>query len=160
MTLTPIPLQPLERGYLKVLRTRSAVSWAILAVIALFGGALLQWRAGGWAMLMAVPVAAYGAFSTIILARARWRRWGYAFTGSELHVSRGWLFQMHTIVPVSRVQHIDISQGPLERGAGVATLSLHTAGSENSLVVLPGLSRERAEALRDTIRGRIGDTPW
>ena len=72
----------------------------------------------------------------------------------------GWLTREHTIVPLSRVQHIDVSQGPIERSAGVATLSLHTAGTENSLVVLPGISRQRAEEIRDAIRGRISDAPW
>ena len=95
-----------------------------------------------------------------MLAPGRWRRWGYAFTERELHVARGWLVRVHTVVPVARVQHIDVSQGPLERGAGVATLRLHTAGTEGSLVTLPGISAARAEEIRDAIRARIDDAPW
>jgi membrane protein YdbS with pleckstrin-like domain len=50
------------------------------------------------------------------------------------------------------VQHIDIAQGPIERMCEVWQLVLNTAGTLNSQVRLPGLSRATAEALRDEIR--------
>lgn len=160
MAFEPVQLQSLERGYLRVLRIRSAIGWTILSAIAAAADAILHSRAGVTPGVVAGPVVLLGVMATIVLVPRRWRRWGYAFTDSELHVARGWLTRVHTIVPVSRVQHIDVSQGPIERGAGVAVLSLHTAGTENSLVVLPGISRLRAEAIRDAIRGRISDAPW
>jgi membrane protein YdbS with pleckstrin-like domain len=101
-------------------------------------------------------VAALIAGWMILSAGRRWRRWGYAFTGRELHVAHGWLVHVHTIVPVSRVQHIDVSQGAFERIFGVSTLSLHTAGTEASVVVLPGVTRDTAEEIRDAIRIQIG----
>ncbi|GAA3718661.1 hypothetical protein GCM10022268_28690 [Sphingomonas cynarae] len=64
------------------------------------------------------------------------------------------------MVPLSRVQHIDVSQGPVERAFGVARLILHTAGTSHAVVVLPGLSRVKAEELRDSIRVRIRPEAW
>ncbi len=160
MAFEPVQLQPLERGYLRVLRIRSAMGWTIVSAIAAAADVVLHWRTGVSPGVVAGPVILLGLISTIFLVPRGWRRWGYAFTDSELHVAHGWLTRVHTVVPVSRVQHIDVSQGPIERGAGVAVLSLHTAGTENSLVVLPGISRQRAEAMRDAIRGRISDAPW
>lgn len=160
MAFEPVPLQPLERGYLRVLRIRSALGWLVLAAMAAVADVGLQWRAGFPPGVVGGPVLLFGLLSIVVLVPGRWRRWGYAFTDRELHVASGWLTRVHTIVPVSRVQHIDVSQGPIERSAGVATLSLHTAGTENSLVVLPGISRARAEEIRDAIRARISDAPW
>lgn len=160
MAFTPVPLQMLERGYLRVMRIRSTLGWLVLVVISAVADGVLHLRSGTPAGVVAGPVALFGVLSTVFLVPGRWRRWGYAFTERELHVARGWLMRVHTVVPVSRVQHIDVSQGPLERSAGVVTLSLHTAGTENSLVVLPGISRQRAEEIRDAIRARISDAPW
>lgn len=160
MAIELVPLQPLERGYLRVLRIRSAIGWLVLVSIAAVADAILHWRFGSPFGLLAGPVLTLGIASVALMVPGRWRRWGYAFTDRELHVASGWLTRTHTVVPVSRVQHIDVSQGPVERSAGVATLSLHTAGTEGSLVRLPGISRERAEELRDAIRGRISDAPW
>ncbi|HEX8256822.1 MAG TPA: PH domain-containing protein, partial [Allosphingosinicella sp.] len=72
-----------------------------------------------------------------------------------LHIGRGVWTKTETIVPLARVQHIDVSQGPLERAFGISRLILHTAGTMHSLVVLPGLARGTAEAMRDDIRARI-----
>ncbi|AQR60340.1 hypothetical protein BZG35_00715 [Brevundimonas sp. LM2] len=160
MAFAPVPLQPLERGYLAVLRLRSLIGWSINAGLAAVADVGLHARTGLPFGVVVIPILLLGLISVVFLVPGRWRRWGYAFTERELHVARGWLTRVHTIVPVARVQQIDVSQGPLERGAGVATLSLHTAGTENSLVVLPGISRQRAEDIRDAIRGRIRDAAW
>ncbi len=160
MTLPLVPLEPLERGYLTVLRVRAAIGALILLVAAALGDVLLLPELGlahGWII---APAAAVAVWTTIIAPPRRWRRWGYAFTGRELHVARGWLFRAHTIVPVVRVQHIDVAQGPIERGCGVATLVLHTAGTDAATVALPGITRAGAEEIRDAIRAQLTERPW
>lgn len=154
----PVVLEPLERAYLGVMRVRAVILWGLLAVVAAAGDAALVWRLGSLPGLLTGPSLAFGLLAVLWAAPRRWGRWRYAFTGTELHVQRGWLVRLYTVVPVVRVQHIDLGQGPLERGARVATLQLHTAGTEHSLVVLPGLALARAEAIRDAIRAQIRDT--
>lgn len=85
----------------------------------------------------------------------RYESWGYAAEADELHIRKGIFVREHVVLPFGRVQHIDLSQGPVERHYGVATLTLHTAGTRNSAVALPGLAREDAERMRDEIRGKI-----
>jgi membrane protein YdbS with pleckstrin-like domain len=160
MLLPDIPLQPLERGQINVMRLTGAVG---------FGGATIAAAIPGWALsqswewlpVWAAPlvIALLGIWS-ILLAPRRWARWGWAWTGRELHVASGWLVQSHTIVPAARVQHIDVTQGPVQRMFGVATLVLHTAGTANSEVDLPGISRETAEEIRDAIREHLSSDPW
>ena len=38
---------------------------------------------------------------------------------------------------------------------GLASLTVHTAGTHNSIVTLPGLARNQAEAMRDAMRLHI-----
>jgi membrane protein YdbS with pleckstrin-like domain len=84
-----------------------------------------------------------------------YRALGYLLDADELWIVRGTWTRTITTVPLDRVQHIDVSQGPLERAFAVSRLVLHTAGTLNSLVVLPGLTRATAEGIRDEIRARI-----
>jgi uncharacterized protein len=155
MSLTIVPLQPLERAQLNVMRVRAAVVAAavIAAAIVLEVGLADRMPIHGPIAAAALLV---GIWLAVVAPPRQWRRWGYAFTGSELHVARGWWTRIHTIVPVLRVQHIDVVQGPLERSFGVARLILHTAGTDDTTVVLPGVTRSRAEEIRDAIRERIG----
>ena len=84
------------------------------------------------------------------LVRTRWR-----LDAQGLGLRRDLMWQLETRIPLSRVQHLDLRRGPLERRAGLATLIVHTAGTHNSVVTLPGLSPERAVAIRDAIRAEI-----
>lgn len=88
-----------------------------------------------------------------------YRSWGYRMDEEELRLVHGVLTNVETLVPLKRVQHLDISQGPIERAFGVCRLVLHTAGTAHSQVVLPGLSRETAEAMRAEIRAHIRQEP-
>jgi membrane protein YdbS with pleckstrin-like domain len=91
----------------------------------------------------------------IILPARIYRRWGYAMEADRLRVLRGFLFRTDTVVPFNRIQHIDVSQGPIERLNNVSRLIVHTAGTHNSVVVLPGLEPGEADAMREEIRSHI-----
>lgn len=80
---------------------------------------------------------------------------GYVMGADRLRVVRGILFRSDSVVPFGRVQHIDVNQGPLERYYGLATLTVHTAGTHNASVHLPGLEQGLARAMREEIRAHI-----
>lgn len=161
MLLPDTPLHPLEHGQLKAMRLSAAVFWIIATLFSIGPGFGLS-TAFDWfpIWLPTAVIAPLGLWSVLIATPARWARWGWAWTGKELHVASGWLARRHTIVPAARVQHIDVTQGPVERMFGVATLVLHTAGTANSQVDLPGITRETAEEIRDAIRDQLTVDPW
>lgn len=136
------------------------LTWAVALALAILAAALigdlLAEQAGarrglvlGAGLLTIVPL--------LLGPLRRFHSWGYALDDRELQVAHGVLTRMHTTVPLGRVQHIDISQGPVERVWGVCRLVLHTAGTMHSRVQLPGLRRADAEAMRDRIRAQIRD---
>jgi membrane protein YdbS with pleckstrin-like domain len=150
----PADIQPVEPSYRNALRARAAVFW-----VPVFIASFVLDRA----VLPGTPVeglipALVGAvaLSGIIIAPDRiYRRLGYAIDGRLLRTVRGWLFHTDTIVPFVRVQHIDVMRGPFDKWFGTATLVVHTAGTHNSVVTLPGLSPERAAEIREAIRHEI-----
>jgi membrane protein YdbS with pleckstrin-like domain len=155
MSLTIVPLHPIDRGQLHVMRVNAAVTAIVLIVPAIIAEFALADRIPVRGAIAGAAVL-LGLWIAVFAPSRRWRHWGYAFTGRELHVGRGWWTRVHTIVPVLRVQHIDVAQGPLERSFGVARLILHTAGTDDTTVTLPGITRGTAEGIRDAIRERIG----
>ncbi len=147
-----LPAQP---GYRTVLRVR----W-LIAAVPVVGFAIavdvLLLRDGGlpWGFLSVASVLLALLLGTIMPTRQH-RRLGYVMGADSLRVLRGMMFHSDTIVPFVRVQHIDIGQGPIERLAKVAHVVVHTAGTHNSTVTLPGLAYADAIVMRDTIRGHI-----
>ena len=70
-------------------------------------------------------------------------------------LERGIWNRVRTVVPLRRIQHLDVSQDVLERNFDLGKLIVHTAGTRSSDVVLPGLRYEEAERLRDTVKHYI-----
>lgn len=79
---------------------------------------------------------------------------------SEHHMSfySGVLFQQVAVQPFTRLQHIEITRGPLERALGLATLKLFSAGGAQHTLAIPGLPMADAEQLRGAILGSKGLT--
>lgn len=105
--------------------------------------------------LIAGPVLLVALALIIRIPMRRYSARGYQMSTDRLRVVRGVLMRSDTVVPFSRVQHIDVHQGPLERFFGIATLTLHTAGNHNASVALPGLGEPLAREMREDIRAHI-----
>lgn len=102
-----------------------------------------------------VPVVLVAVFLILMVPLRRFNARGYDMAGDRLRVVKGLLFRSDTVVPFSRVQHIDVEQGPLERAFGIARLILHTAGTHNASVTLPGLAHQDAMNMREEIRAHV-----
>lgn len=101
----------------------------LLPFLWLAAAILLAWHAHRW------PVLEY-------------RHTSYRVDGLGIEIRRGVFWRSAIQVPRSRVQHTDVSQGPLERRCGLGTLVIYTAGTDHAKVELPGLSHGVALRLR------------
>jgi membrane protein YdbS with pleckstrin-like domain len=148
------PLLAVEPSYKNVLRLRYAVSWGFLSLVALILDLGIWGRTpiGGILPLAALVI---GLIATLLFPARTYRRLRYRLTGRILQVLRGWLFHTDTVVPLVRVQHLDVVRGPLDKIFGTASLVVHTAGTHNSIVTLPGLAPGRAAEMRDIIREQV-----
>lgn len=101
--------------------------------------------------LMVLMLALVIAIVAATVALNRWRNTFWKLDEEALHVRRGKTWFKHICVPRSRVQHLDFERGPLERRYGLATLVVHTAGSQERAVRQSGLLLADAEYLRDVL---------
>lgn len=107
----------------------------------------------GWVMALLVVL-----WVIVILALAwsshRWpevehRHASYKIDQRGIEIRRGVFWRQVIHVPRSRVQHTDVSQGPIERGFGLGTLVIYTAGTDHARVDLSGLEHATALRIRD-----------
>jgi membrane protein YdbS with pleckstrin-like domain len=147
-------LQPVEPSYRHVLRVQLLLAWLPLIVVGVvLDRTLLEDTSLYGALAVGVPLIA--ALAVASAPGRIYQRLRYGLTEKLLQVVRGWLFHTDTIVPFVRVQHLDVKRGPLDKMFGTATLVVHTAGTHNSIVTVPGLSPERAAEIRDVIREHV-----
>ena len=120
------------------------------AVLATATDLVSPWLAGAAALVLAIAAGLWrGARQYAAFA---WR-----LDADGLAVRRGTLWQSETRVPATRVQHLDVKRGPLQRRRDVSTLVVHTAGTRQSTVTVPHLDAADAERLRDALSRQIDD---
>jgi membrane protein YdbS with pleckstrin-like domain len=100
-------------------------------------------------LIVAVAVVVAGFLAERFLAR-RVAAWGYAERDDDLMVRRGVLVRRQSVIPYGRMQFIDVTAGPVERGLSLATVRMHTAAAASDARI-PGLERPEAARLRDQL---------
>jgi uncharacterized protein len=147
-------LRPLARSALTVWTVRNGII-ALLFILS----AIVYDVSGIFAAERGLPVGAataavliIGVAYSFLLPRLRYRFWRFALREEELLLEHGIFNRIRTVVPLRRIQHLDVSQNILEREYGVGKLIVHTAGTRGNTVIVPGLDFEEAERLRDAIR--------
>ncbi|MHC3000186.1 membrane protein [Microbacterium sp. HJ5] len=123
----------------------STGSFLLIVIAATLVLALLLEQA--WAWIPGGILTAIMVWSLAILPRQA-RSIGYQLREDDLVFRRGILWQRFVAVPYGRMQLVDITHGPLDRGFGIAQLKFVTAAATTG-VVIPGLEQQTAETLRD-----------
>jgi len=142
------PLDPRYRTLLGVVALIASVPFIIAALI------VENLRVAPTGIFIG-PVVIIAAVIIMRLPLRRYAARGFAMVEERLRVVRGIWWRSDSVVPFGRVQHIDVNRGPLERYFGLATLTVHTAGTHGASVHLPGLAYADALAMRDAIRAHI-----
>ena len=141
-----IHVQRIAGGIFAAIVSGLALAGSAIAILA--GDELPGWV--GWSLPFLWPA------GTILLAwhAYRWppleyRHTSYRVDALGLEIRRGVYWREVIHVPRSRVQHTDVSQGPVERRYGLATLVVYTAGTDYAKIDLAGLEHGTALRLRD-----------
>ena len=151
--LTELRMQPLDPAVTRVWMIKGGLFIAFLLIVTI-GIDIIRFIRGSagipgqWTLL----VVAIGTPCIILLPRLKYRFWRYELREDELRTVRGILNRVHTIVPLRRVQHLDVSQDLIENNFNLGKLVVHTAGTRSSDVIVPGLRFEEATRLRDELR--------
>ncbi len=139
MTAAPVrePAWSLPRSAVSLWTTESvigcfflglAVAAFLLFVPASTGGPIpvLRWL---------VPVGA-AVYAVVAIGVRPWfmhRVYRWEITGDAAFTRTGWLSQTWTLVPISRIQTVDVTRGLLQQAFGLATVAVLTASSQGTV---------------------------
>lgn len=117
MAAAPVPgwRRASPRSWVRTGVERSAVLAAVLAPLAVLFGS------GVWQLLWALPL-------LWALTPLAWRVRGVGVSGAYLVAREGWLMRITWVLPVAKLQQVQLRQGPFQRWLGLATVRLTTAG--------------------------------
>jgi membrane protein YdbS with pleckstrin-like domain len=104
-----------------------------------------------WALPVAVAVDAVVAIG--IRPRLRYRVHRWEVTDEAVYTLTGWLSRTWTLVPISRIQTVDVTRGVMQQVFGLASVAVLTASSEGTVRV-PHLEADVAQRVADDLARR------
>jgi membrane protein YdbS with pleckstrin-like domain len=147
----------------RVIPLNQAIGWIFAAILASASlvALLIVWAANRFSVLVLLGLAPLWVVVNAALAWHfhRWpaidyRHTFYRVDDEGIEIRRGVYWRVVINVPRSRVQHTDVSQGPLERRFGLGTLVIYTAGTDHAKVELVGLDHQVALRIREHLLPR------
>ncbi|WP_339274017.1 PH domain-containing protein [Paenibacillus sp. FSL W8-0426] len=131
-------------------KTEGWVSSAVcLIIVVVFGLLTVRYDWPIWIVaLTAVISFMIIVLELVILPSVLYRSWQYAILEKEVELHHGLWVRKRTLIPMSRIQHVNTKQGPLEKRYGLSTVTFATAAGSHCI---PGLSDEEADRVRRRI---------
>lgn len=126
--------------------------WLLNLVVAVCGLLAVQWwRGSHWVFWLL-----WGFVVLVFLVRWCWlplqvRRTRFLLRTQDFLLQSGVLWRKAVLIPLHRVQHVSISQGPLQKRFGLATLKVFTAGGLDAEAALADIEYQLAQALSEQL---------
>lgn len=105
------------------------LSWAPWLVLG-----LLLWLIGHWCYLP-----------------KQWRHCRFLLRRQDFILQSGVWWHRAVLIPLTKVQHVSVSQGPLQKRFGLATLKVFSAGGFEAEAALPDIDEHLAYALSEQL---------
>lgn len=155
-TLRP-PRHQFDRRVVGWWRTQLAIAVGVVVAPLLILGLLIE-PARTWLFLPAAILAAIGLVLLLLLPLWWYRVHRWEVTGHAVYSRTGYFWQTWRVAPMSRIQTVDTTRGPIQRGFGLATVVVTTASSAGA-VRLEGLDHEQAAELAEELTRLTDATP-
>jgi hypothetical protein len=149
---TPEPTRRLPREARRYFVLQALVWTVPVAVAGTLGGGAIGGLGGAALAIAALLVAGVGS---VPLPFIRWRRWRYEVREEELDLLRGALVVTRTLIPMTRVQHVDTRRTVISDLFELRAVVVHTAAGSHEI---PALRPGEAAAIRDRI-AHLARTP-
>ena len=110
-----------------------------------------------WSLVLGAALWLTVAVLSVWYPSFAYERWGYLLVDDVLLITWGVWFRNIVAIPLHRIQHVDTHQGPIDQLFGLSRLQIYTASGMGADGVIPGLSLEVAEGIREQLIQVGGD---
>ncbi len=147
-------MEPMAAAYEREVKVQQLIIWLPLLVVS-----FVPFLLGQFLFLLLIPVVMLllaTIISRLVIRKSQVK--GVALREFDIAYRSGLYWRKTVIVAFNRVQHVEVSSGPLQRKFGLASVKFFTAGGSSVDLRVDGLTAERAEQVRAFIATKIDDS--
>ena len=148
-----LQMEPMADAYEQEVKVQQVMIWTPI-----FLGSFVPVLAAQKSFLFAIPALVLLLAATIVpLVIRKSKVKGVALREHDIAYRSGLYWKKTVLLPFNRVQHAEVSSGPLQRRYGLASLKFFTAGGGTVDLKIDGLLSGRAEEIRSFIMEKCGN---
>jgi membrane protein YdbS with pleckstrin-like domain len=145
-------MEPLAEDYEREVKMRQVIIWTPLLI-----SSFLPFLIARIFPLLLIPLLVLITAAVIVpLVLGKSRVKGVALREHDIAYRSGLYWRKTVLLPFNRVQHAEVSSGPLQRKYGLASLKFFTAGGSSVDLKIDGLTKEHAGEVRSYIMEKCG----
>ncbi|WP_411767652.1 PH domain-containing protein [Winogradskyella sp. A3E31] len=153
--LDDVTMTPISKKYLNIILINKfilfAIAYSALIMANIFANDVLFTEYFWYLILVLTVILAVNLIFSVLAFRKR----KYALREKDVIYSKGLLFLKLTVVPISRIQHIEETRTWLARQFGLASLKLFTAGESGTDLSIRGLTEDEARRINDFLSAKV-----
>ncbi|MER2175940.1 MAG: PH domain-containing protein [Carnobacterium sp.] len=149
-----MPAKKLDKRAIRYERTKDIIeSFFTLAVFVLLMFLTIRFNWPIWLMAIwiVLPITDF-LLSLFLLPYLKLKAIRYEMHALHLEVMNGLFFKKRTVIPIERIQHVVVKEGPLTRKYRIQIVEVFTAGTGHEI---PLLLKKEAEELRIQLLDQI-----
>lgn len=153
--LNDVELKPISKQFFKIIVLNKLLIYGVLFSVLCFAKWFIHkdvFQNNFWYLLIILLVFCVINFVIALLA---FRQRKYAIREHDVIYAKGLLVNSITMVPISRIQHVEESRSWLARQLNLATLNIYTAGESGSDLSIKGLPYQEAKQINDFISTKV-----
>ncbi|RAJ26629.1 hypothetical protein LX77_00884 [Gelidibacter algens] len=157
-TIDDIVFKPISKRYLKIIVLNRSLFYSLLfsaLIIAKFMVEAVNFHLVFWYVLWGVVLV---CIIDVVITVLAFKKRKYAIREQDVIYSKGLLVNSISAVPISRIQHLEISRSWLARKFNLATLKIFTAGESGIDLSIDGLNYDEAKQINDFLSGKVNGT--
>jgi membrane protein YdbS with pleckstrin-like domain len=147
--------EKLDYNYLNVMYLSRGIASLIFITIVTGAALYIPFPVSKPALIIVVSIIILWFCIYFLITKPSFDIKSYSLRRRDIMFTSGLIFRSFTIVPYNRIQHIEVTMGPIERTFGLASVKIFTAGGSQSDLAIPGLTVFNANRIRSFIVSQI-----
>lgn len=135
-------------------RVTYGITALIIAGFSVIPDLIIRKSADRWPLFpFAIPLMVFvvvGLLTQWVVGRS-YDCYRYQLGDDDLAVAKGVFWKSWRFLNRNRIQHVDVTSGPIARALGLVEVSIYVGGMPTAAAVIPGLSQHEAEVLRSSL---------
>ncbi|WP_131538068.1 PH domain-containing protein [Pedobacter nototheniae] len=144
-----IELNKPHRDYLKIIYLNFIISFVIFGVVIGLGVTFIDELKPNAILILSIYLIFMALL--ILLFVASFKKRGYAIRSKDVIYKSGIIAESTTIVPLNRIQHIELNEGIFSRIFKLGSLQVFTAGGDSGHLKIKGIPIDEAKSIRDLL---------